>query len=169
MLLELLAEAGMEVGDLERIAVTTGPGSFTGVRIGLSTAMGLGLGGGIPVVGIDSFTAFAASLPAHQTAIVIESRRAELYWRLAGSDSTPGCDLPAQIARAMPSHVTMLGGDAALHLAPLLPDLAILPQLPGPDTAAMARLATCLTVAPGFPGPTYVRPPDAKLPGSQLP
>ena len=77
---ELLARNGVAYADLTRIAVTTGPGSFTGLRIGLSAARGLGLALNVPVVGVDSLTALSLFIPEGVEAVVlIDARRGEMY------------------------------------------------------------------------------------------
>jgi tRNA threonylcarbamoyladenosine biosynthesis protein TsaB len=76
----LLRRNNLGYPDLNRIVVTTGPGSFTGVRIGLSAARGFGLALGIPVLGIDSFTALSLSIPEKVEAVVlIDAKRGEMY------------------------------------------------------------------------------------------
>jgi tRNA threonylcarbamoyl adenosine modification protein YeaZ len=170
MLMELLAEAQMDFGNIDRVAVTTGPGSFTGVRVGLSAAMGLSLARDIPVIGIDSFTAFAASLPQTKNlAIVIESKRRELYWQIMDGSSMPRCDVVEDIVQALPHSVEIIGGDAAAKLENLLDKPVAMSQLPGPDMAVVAQLARTMPTPENFPGPFYVRPPDAKLPSSFRP
>lgn len=82
----LLARNRIGYADLERIAVTTGPGSFTGLRIGLSAARGLGLALDIPVLGIPSLLALSLSAPPGRPAVVLlDARRDEAYFqRFAG-------------------------------------------------------------------------------------
>jgi tRNA threonylcarbamoyladenosine biosynthesis protein TsaB len=73
----LLRQAGMQTRDLEALAVGTGPGSFTGVRIGLSTARGLALGLGIPAAGVSTLDALGAGAPG--AVPVIDARRREVF------------------------------------------------------------------------------------------
>ncbi len=82
LVLEAMAATGLDFADLEKIAVGVGPGSFTGIRIALAAARGIALAADRPVMGIDSFNALAAAIPApllagHSLLVVIESKRRE--------------------------------------------------------------------------------------------
>ncbi len=79
MVAEVILNAGMTMGDIDRIAVTTGPGSFTGVRIGLATARHFGLALNKPVCGIPTFDALRATYPDGQTLLVIDTKRGDYY------------------------------------------------------------------------------------------
>jgi len=70
---ELVADAGLEPGDLDSLVVGTGPGSFTSIRIGLATARGLALALGVPVAGVSTLEAFSGGRP------VIDARRGEVF------------------------------------------------------------------------------------------
>jgi tRNA threonylcarbamoyl adenosine modification protein YeaZ len=130
LLEDLLREAGLGWSDLTRLAVGTGPGNFTGVRISVAAARGLALGLGIPAIGITRLEALAYGLPRPIT-VVEDARRGEVYVQGFGTDEPEallmdGSDLAHVVETA---HVT---GSAA--------GPAALPP-PMPLAEAMARLA----------------------------
>lgn len=140
---ELLRRAGIGYPDLQRIAVTTGPGSFTGLRIGLSAARGLALALGIPVIGVPSLTAIA--LPAQGVAaVVLDARRGESYAQLFGLGPSAPQVLPTADAEAL-----------------VPPDVPVL-RSPFPNIALLARFAADADPASFPPDPVYVRGADAK-------
>ncbi len=175
MIKECLDQAGLRVSHLNGVAVATGPGSFTGLRVGLAAAQGLALACNIPALGIDSFTACRLSnpAPASETAhslIILESFRAELYWQLfdckGEAQTLPACQDAAAIARALPPGPLLVIGDGAGHLTATLggrSDCRIVAS-GGPDPAAIAREGERLLTL-GHKPPAiafYVRPADAK-------
>ena len=127
LLVDLLASGGMGFGDLDRFAVTTGPGSFTGIRVALAAAHGLALGTGKPVVGVTVFEALATA--AAETAratprllVAIESRRLECFVQLFDRDAKPlgaPAMLPPEAVSgwAGPGALAVVGDAAALHRA----------------------------------------------------
>jgi len=169
LLSDLLGEAGIGFGDVDRFAVTTGPGSFTGIRVALAAAHGLALGTGKPIVGVTVFEAIAAATPAipSRLLVAIDSRRAELFVQLFDAMGVPLAE-PAMLAPeavagwAGPGALTLTGDAAALvapHLAGMIDN--------GPESWAarvdpeiVARLAADRPVGPP-PAPFYLRPPDA--------
>ncbi|MBI3802294.1 MAG: tRNA (adenosine(37)-N6)-threonylcarbamoyltransferase complex dimerization subunit type 1 TsaB [Nitrospirae bacterium] len=80
----LLVDSGTTLSDLDAIAISIGPGSFTGLRVGLSTAKGLAMGSGKPLVAVPTLEAMAALFPYSSALIVpmLDARRNEVYWGL---------------------------------------------------------------------------------------
>ena len=119
LLQEVLAEAGLGWRDLTALAVGTGPGNFTGVRIAVAAARGLALGLGIPAVGITRLEALAFGLPRPIT-VVEDARRCEVYVQGFGTETSEallldGSDLAHVVATA---HVTgSAAGPAGLPAA----------------------------------------------------
>jgi tRNA threonylcarbamoyladenosine biosynthesis protein TsaB len=168
LLVELTADTGIRFSDIDRFAVTTGPGSFTGIRVALAAAHGLALGTGKPIVGVSVFDIMAAQAAAAvifpRLLVAIDSRRAELFIQLfdaAGvAESDPVMLAPEAVADWVGPSPVMLAGDGAAVLAPYIP-AAIAADLPTlVDPAALARLAATREAGQP-PAPFYLRPPDA--------
>ena len=168
MLVDLLDEAGLKFSDIDRFAVTTGPGSFTGIRVALAAAHGLALGTGKPIVGVTVFEAMAAATKAASRLLVaIDSRRAELFVQMFDADGAPLAEPamlpPEAIANwTGPGQLTLTGDAAGLvapHLAGMVDNSpeAWARQV---DPAVVARLALGRADGPP-PAPFYLRPPDA--------
>jgi len=164
----VMAEAGLPFSKLERIGATVGPGSFTGLRVGVAFAKGLGSALGIPVVGVGVLEALAAEAPG-LVASVIDARRDQVYLQvfedgqaLMAPDVLPiGTAAARLVELAMGRMLTLVGSGAPL-LADAAPGAAM--QTPaGCDARAVARLAAAKPPAPIRP--LYLRAPDAKLPG----
>lgn len=87
----VLAEAGMTVAGLDGIGVACGPGSFTGVRIGMATVKGMALAAGLPVAGVSSLALLAANVPysRHQVCALMDARKKEVYTGLFRCDPLP--------------------------------------------------------------------------------
>ncbi|MGR6531723.1 tRNA (adenosine(37)-N6)-threonylcarbamoyltransferase complex dimerization subunit type 1 TsaB [Brevundimonas sp. RM1] len=171
------AEAGGFDG-IDRIGVTVGPGSFTGLRVGLAFALGLGAALDRPVVGVSTLDALAASVPAKgMVAAVIDARRGQVYARLFrdGAPLGEAEALPLETARdrilaaAGDARSTLIGSGAAL-LGEIFPELAgaALHPLPAPTPEAVAALTLAADPATSPPQPLYLRAPDA-TPPSRLP
>ena len=143
---ELLGRNGLGYADLERVVTTTGPGSFTGLRIGLSAARGIGLARGIPVVGVSSLVALSlgADGPA---SVLLDARRGEAYFQSfagPGEPITEGDLVPMVIAQAA-----------------IVPGTTLI-TTPFIDIAALARHGATLDPAGNPPEPNYIRDADAK-------
>src|SRR5690349_8552531 len=93
LLARVMKAAGTGFAALDRIAATTGPGSFTGLRVGLSAARGIALAAGKPVVGVTTLTAFAAPVVSENSeprAVVaaIDARHDHIYFQMVGGDGS---------------------------------------------------------------------------------
>ncbi|MDR6292401.1 MULTISPECIES: tRNA (adenosine(37)-N6)-threonylcarbamoyltransferase complex dimerization subunit type 1 TsaB [Inquilinus] len=176
LVLEVLAEAGVAVAEIDLFGVTTGPGSFTGLRVGLATVGGLALGAGRRIVGIPSFDAVLADLDpvADGTILVaLNGRRTEPFARmfdaagrpLLGALAGPLCLPAADLAALIPPGPLTVAGDGADLLLPAVAGRAGVRRAgpPAIDPATVARLAEARAdeAREGPPPPLYVRPPDA--------
>jgi len=162
---EILAEAGVAPAALGRIGVTIGPGSFTGLRVGLAFAKGLGAALDRPVIGVGVLEALAFEIKP-PAAAVIDARRDQLYLQTftAAGPSDPAAVAP-DAARAaiagLGEGVTIVGPGAGLFND--MPGAHVAPR-EAPDPVAVARLAAARAPAP--PRPLYLRAPDARLPAA---
>lgn len=164
----LLSEAKLNLDQIDRFAVVTGPGSFTGIRVGVSFARGLALATKTPCLGI---TTLEAALPVGQQGSAIVALPAQkrppdiTYWTQtfrSGTATDEARELTLEsLADLLSSHPHMVYGDAEA-LQAKLPDLTV--HAAGPSAARAAQLAT--TVDPDLhpARPTYARAPDAALP-----
>lgn len=167
---ECLGAASVSYPELARIAVTIGPGSFTGVRVGLSVARGLGLGLDIPVAGISTLEAASelATEMGHTgpLAVVLDARRNEAYYLICKSN-VPG---PDGIGIAgYPDIAGMVEKGTAIcgSGAPLLNEFRdgfnnIVHAEATAPVALIARLGAEAEVRDKSPEPLYLRPPDAR-------
>lgn len=160
-----MAEAGVAFTALSRLGVTVGPGSFTGVRVGLAFAKGLGLALKIPLVGVGCLEALAAGVPPVGTvSAVIDARREEVYLQsFRGGVALGGPE--AMTVEAARERLSALGPQLLIGSgAPLFADLkeARIDPAAAPDPRVVARLAG--RSEPGTARPLYLRAPDARLP-----
>jgi tRNA threonylcarbamoyladenosine biosynthesis protein TsaB len=157
--------AGARFADLDRIVVTIGPGSFTGLRVGLAFARGLQMATGAPLAGVGTLAALAASADGDGPAAgVIDARRGLVYVQafdegrpLGAPDILPIDEAERQLSAL--SDLTLVGPGARL-LAAELPR-AGLDLRPAPDLAALGRLAAAAQAAADLK-PLYLRAPDAR-------
>lgn len=174
---DVMAEAGGGFDSLDRIGVTVGPGSFTGLRVGLAFAQGLGAALDRPVIGLSALDALAASLDdaSGPVAALIDARRGQVYARLFANGAPMGPDEALSLEEAarriaeIGADVGLVGNGAAV-LAEAFPDLkfARRDDRVAPSPEALARLATAADPATHPPRPLYLRAPDA-TPPSRLP
>lgn len=173
----LLARAGLEWRDLGALAVGTGPGQFTGVRIAVAAARGLALGLGVPAIGISAFetTRDPAALGAHADELIslpAPQGRVQVQRFAHGRPAGAPALLDPAAPGPMPGITRVRGAEAALVAAALgaldasaAPDPAGLPL----RLAAVAGWRLAQGLAGPRPAPLYVRPPDAAPPSEAPP
>jgi tRNA threonylcarbamoyladenosine biosynthesis protein TsaB len=166
--------ADIEFADLDRIAVTTGPGSFTGLRVGISATRGIALAAGKPAIGLSTLAAFGAPLIAEDdsTNVVaaIDARHDHVYLQVFGAGGrtlvAPRIATLRDAIRAAMTGPARIIGTAAAQLAAAWPKGADQPlrveQCRAPDIVWIARLGAAATEGYGPPKPLYLRPPDAQ-------
>jgi tRNA threonylcarbamoyladenosine biosynthesis protein TsaB len=143
----LLARNDLGHADIQRIAVTTGPGSFTGLRIGLSAARGLGLARKLPVLGIPSLLSLSLGVASGPVTVLLDARRGEAYFQAfaaPGVAETEPMLLPIEDARSR-----------------VVPGVTLI-ESPFVDLAAMVRFAGSAAPLAYPPHAAYIRDADAK-------
>ena len=174
MVAEVMGEAQIGFESLDRLAVTVGPGTFTGQRVGLAFMRGLRVALKKPLTGVTSLAAMAqqaiAQTGAGHAAVLHDAHRGEIYLEIDGDgpclirfeDSVP---LLHQVNGTL-----ALAGTAAPRMVTILHTEGLTPLLTNiiaPDALWVARLAAKLEPLESAPRPLYLRPPDAKLPAAR--
>lgn len=170
---EVMAEAGVKFTDLTRIAVTVGPGSFTGLRVGLSFAKGLATALSIPCVGVNTLEALAASTDAAGlVAGVLDAKMGQVYLQvfdggkaLMAPDALEVGVAAARLAELYSGGSATLVGSGAPLIADVLPHAAVLTPAYA-DPVAVARLAAAKPAPTHSPRPLYLRAPYAVAPAA---
>jgi tRNA threonylcarbamoyladenosine biosynthesis protein TsaB len=158
---------------LERVAVSIGPGSFTGLRIGIAAARAIGLAAEIPVVGVSTLSAYAAPLiNAEESGVIavgIDARHGAVFFQ-AFTAAGRTIVLPRVISlkeagRAIGSGPVKLAGSGAAALAVEAMSLGLKASIAdmrsAPDVTWVARLGLAADPATATPKPLYLRPPSA--------
>jgi tRNA threonylcarbamoyladenosine biosynthesis protein TsaB len=170
---EVMAQAGVAFADLDRIAVTTGPGSFTGLRVGLSAARGIALAASKPVVGVTTLTAYSAPYISETgrdpVICAIDARHDQVYCQVVSGNGTPlvrpKLKPISELLEAARFGAPVLIGNAAEMIAarwpaelfPVTIDAAAAPSIEW-----VAWVGAALNPEQALPRPTYLRAPDAK-------
>lgn len=165
-----MKDANLPFADLDRLAVTTGPGTFTGQRVGLAFMRGMRVALNKPLIGVTTLSAMARQAMADTGGTIgvalHDARRDEVYLEIVGVVQQPACvllfaDAVAHIARL--EQAIVLAGTAAKRAHEGLRNATLSPILQ-PDALWVAKLAQRLPSADVPPKPLYLRPPDAKIP-----
>jgi tRNA threonylcarbamoyladenosine biosynthesis protein TsaB len=174
LIYHVMQRADVAFADLDRVAVTTGPGSFTGLRVGISAARGIALATDKPAVGVSTLTAYAAPLLADDetTPVIaaIDARHGHVYLQVFGPGGrvlvSPRLAPLSEAVRAASDAPCRIIGSAAQSVADSLPRGAALPLLvdvrEAPDIVWVARMGAVLPEGQSPPKPQYLRAPDAQ-------
>jgi tRNA threonylcarbamoyladenosine biosynthesis protein TsaB len=180
MIGRVIAQSGIAFAALDRIAVTTGPGSFTGLRVGLSAARGIALAANKPVVGVTTLTVYAApivSQNAEQPVVsAIDARHDQVYLQVVSGNGSslirPRVTPIEEALGASRFGAPHLVGNAAGILAdrwpPHVPPPFKVDAHPAPDIAWVGWLGAAVSPNTAPARPFYLRPPDAKPPKDPL-
>jgi tRNA threonylcarbamoyladenosine biosynthesis protein TsaB len=170
---DVMDRAGVDWGDLDAIAVGVGPGTFTGLRIGVATARALATAAGLPLRRVSSLAALAAGIGAPLRLPVIDARRGEVFAALFEADRElwpPFAAAPEDlVARLRADGFTPLAaGDGSLRFHGMLEQAGI-PVAPEDSEAHLVRAVNVCRLGETVPDespeavlPDYLREPDAK-------
>jgi tRNA threonylcarbamoyladenosine biosynthesis protein TsaB len=167
---EALVAAGAELAQMERIGIGVGPGSFTGLRIGIATARALSHGSGVPLAAVSTLGALAVAASEAPVLAVLDARRGEAFvalWEAGRELAPPRAVAPDELARAAAGATLAVGDGAVRFREQLEPAGVTVPE----DGSALHRVGATglLRLAAEAPPvardalvPEYVRQPDAK-------
>lgn len=182
MVERVMVRSGFSFVDIDRIAVTTGPGSFTGMRIGIAAARALSLATGAPVIGLPTLKVMAETARRLQALsepdlplppvlmIAVDARKEQVYAQMfgAGFDTHAAAAVlsPADAASLVPAGAVAVAGSGATLLAQHIDRsrtdaIFLFPELQ-PNAACLLSLAYDAPANESPVRPLYLRPPDAK-------
>lgn len=174
-----MAESGMGFPSLDHIAVTVGPGAFTGLRVGIAAAQGIALAAGKPIGGVTTLETVAHAADGRARAgavllVAIESKRREIFVQSFAADlsplDAPAAVLPEDLCAHVPPGALAVAGDAAPRAAEALRaggrQASVIDGAVHPDAAYVAAVAAARLAAGGAllsARPLYLRPPDVTV------
>jgi len=175
MVARVMEAAEIPFSAIDRFAVTVGPGTFTGIRVGIAAARGLALATGKPLAGVTTLAAYAAEIAENEKdgpiAVALDARRGEVYFQMfdaEGSSLSQAAAMTPQAAADMLPGDARIAGSGARLVADALSAQDRNARLvryalgPGPDPVVVARLAARDALPEHSPAPLYLRPADAK-------
>jgi tRNA threonylcarbamoyladenosine biosynthesis protein TsaB len=177
----VIKASGLGFAELDRIAVTTGPGSFTGLRVGISAARGIALAAEKPVVGVTTLAAYAAPVVnrggEHPVISAIDARHDHVYLQVVAGNGSPliwpRVTPVAEALEAARFGAPQLVGNAAAILGERWPRDAAAPveinSQPAPDIAWVGWLGAAVAPDSAPARPVYLRAPDARPQKDMLP
>ena len=162
-----------EFADLNRVAVTVGPGSFTGLRVGIAAARGIALAANKPAIGLSTLSTLAAPHVAarsdHVILAAIDARNDQVYFQVFAPNGTtivtPRLDRVRAAVIAVPPGPVVVTGSAAALVAAHWPSRGTAPRIEvvaAPDIGWVARLGAAAQEEGAPPKPLYLRRPDAR-------
>ena len=172
-LMPAIAELLSSVGSIDLVAVSTGPGAFTGLRVGVSMALGIAMARQVPVVPVSSLAARAACAGQARTLALLDARKGRVYAGLFDASAPVpqriGEEQDALLDAVLPSAPFVAVGEGALVFAEAIagaggqvsPDAA---RCPADEVARMGMLLRDTALDPGEVALRYLRPPDAAVP-----
>jgi tRNA threonylcarbamoyladenosine biosynthesis protein TsaB len=174
LIARVMKRAKLEFSDIGRVAVTTGPGSFTGLRVGIAAARGIALAADKPALGVSTLSAYAAPHLDQDNAVAviaaIDARHQHVYLQVFGPGGhavvTPRLAPITDAVRAAMEGPCRIVGSAAQAIVDRLPEGAPPPLLidnrDAPDIDWVARVGAVLPADQSPPKPQYLRAPDAQ-------
>lgn len=174
MIARVMSDAGIDFADLDRIAVTIGPGSFTGLRVGVAAARGIALAASKPIVALTTLASFAAPhISADDTTPLlsaIDARNEQLYIQLVGrggraivAPRLAGLRETLRLASGTPTRIVGSGAGLIQAAWPTgIPAPLFVETTPAPDIDWVARLGAVALDTTDEPKPLYLRNPDAR-------
>ena len=155
---KMLLDNKLSFGDIGLLAVVTGPGSFTGIRIGIAAMRGIAMAAKLPITGVTSFDLFAETEEVYKNIVAVESWRDELYFRVAGEE--PVNVTPEVFVKSLNGKF-LVSGDAREKLRGFLPEAKFSQN--DANAEHLAKLALAKGADEKRPVPFYLREPDVTI------